>query len=161
MSAVSVIEKMIQSEVLFEEMLVLPVDGSSEEMFIEEEANLVRRLSERHKCILRKWNGFNLDVVRFYGCNVTHKEIKRLSSCQIGPLAEMEGVIVVGDDPAGFVYGEHENGKVLVEDTSSGEVKEVAKSLDDFFERLVFGVDAANFGGVDWANELRDAGVIS
>jgi len=160
MSAVSIIEKAINSEVLLEDMLVLPIKGSDNDMFAREEINLVRSLSEMHKSILRKWNGFNLDVVRFYGCDATHEELKRLSNCQTGPLVELDGVIVIGDDPAGFVYGEQANGKILMEDTSSGEVIEVAEDLDDFFERFVFGVDAANFGGADWADELRDANLI-
>lgn len=160
MSSVSIIEKVINSEVLLEEMLVLPKIGNSNEGFIQEETSLVRNLSDSHKSILRKWNGFNLDVIRLYGCGVVHEELKRLSTCQTGPLTEREGVIVFGDDPVGFVYGEQVDGSILSEDTSTGDVKVIAKNMDDFFERLVFGVDAVEFGGIEWEDELKDAGVL-
>jgi hypothetical protein len=40
------------------------------------------------------------------------------------------------------------------------EIKEVATSMDDFFGRLVFGVDSADFLGVQWLEDLKNSGVI-
>ena len=160
MSAVTIIEKSLSSGILLEEMIVVPQAGASESDIRSEEKLLPRSLSSSHISLLKKWNGMNLDVIRLYGCGNVHEELKRLSSCQTGALVELEGNIVFGDDPSGFMFAEKSDGKILSVQTSVGEIKEVAENLDDFFERLIFGKDAKEFGGEDWVEELVDAGLL-
>ncbi len=160
MSAVTIIEKAISSGVLLEDMTVIPKLGSSDSDIQREENLLPRPLSNNHVTLLKKWNGMNLDVIRLYGCGSVHEELKQLSSCQMGVLSELEGNVVFGDDPAGFMYAEKDDGTILSVQTSSGEIKEVAQNMDDFFERLVFGKDAREFGGEDWEEELIDTAIL-
>lgn len=160
MSAVTIIEKAISSGVLLEDMMVVPRIGSSDSDIKQEEKGLPRPLSKSHISFLKKWNGINLDVVRLYGCGNVHEELKRLSSSQSGVLSELEACIVFGDDPAGFMYAEKDNGSILSVQTSNSEIKEIAQNMDDFFERLVFGKDAKEFAGEDWEEELTDAGML-
>ncbi len=75
-------------------------------------------------------------------------------------MSEIPGVIVFADDPAGFSYGEAPNGNVLVYDSDGQTVKTLAADMDDFFSRLVFGVDAKDFAGADWFAELKAARIV-
>lgn len=160
MRAVTVIEKAISSNVLLEDMTVIPRLGSNDSDIQREEFFLPRPLSNKHVALLKKWNGINLDVIRLYGCGNVHEELKSLSSCQTGVLSELEGNVVFGDDPAGFMYAEKDDGTILSVQTSSGEIKEIAQNMDDFFERLIFGKDARKFAGKDWEEELVDAKIL-
>lgn len=160
MNAVSRIEKVLSSGVLIPEMLVIPDFGATESEIHEEESNLPRQLSHSHKSLIKKWNGMNLDLIRIYGCGKVHPELNRLSERQSGVLSEGVGNIVFADDPAGFMYAEKNDGSILSVQVSTGEVRDVAKNIDDFFVRLVFGKDARDFGGDEWVEELVDAGIL-
>lgn len=160
MNAVSKIERVIDSGILIEELTVIPVSGATDEMILGEEKKLPRSLSAQHKDILRRWNGINMDIVRLYGCGAVENELSRLSDRQTGVLSEIEGNIVFGDDPAGYMYAEANDGRILSVDTSSSEIKEVADNMDKFFTELVFGVSAKEFAGEEWQQELINAGLI-
>jgi hypothetical protein len=160
MSSVTIIEKAIQSGVLIESLIVIPTKGATGAQIAEEESVLPRKLSESHVKILMHWNGINMDVIRLYGCADIHEELRRLSDAQIGMFPGVEGCVVFGDDPAGFIYAEGGDGSIYSAQVSSGEVRKLAYNLDDFFERLVFGQDAKDFGGADWEEELLGVGLI-
>ena len=89
-----------------------------------------------------------------------HPELRQLSDAQTDMFSGVSNYIVFGDDPSGFMYAEDDGGVIYSVQVSTGDVKELARSLDDFFERLVFGKDAKEFGGQDWEEELRDAGLL-
>lgn len=159
MSAASIITKAIKSGALIEGLIVIPSSGATELEITREEALLPRTMSEQHKDILRCWNGVNLDILRLYGCS-DHEELRRLSETQGDLFSKIEGAIAFGDDPAGFIYAESADGSIYSSQVSTGEEKKLAENLNDFFERLVFGEDAKEFGGEDWEKELVDAGLI-
>jgi len=160
MSSVTIIEKAIKSGVLIEGLTVIPAVGATDIEVAQEEALLPRPLSVQHKAILKHWNGMNIDVLRLYGCANIHEELRRLSEAQADMFSGLDDVIVFGDDPAGFIYAESADGSVHSVQVTTGEVKRLADSLDDFFERLVFGKDAKEFGGEDWEEELVDCGLL-
>ncbi|MAR92155.1 MAG: hypothetical protein CML06_14920 [Pseudomonadales bacterium] len=160
MSSVTIIEKAIKSGVLIEGLAVIPDKGATNEEITQEESRLPRRLSDQHKALLRRWNGMNMDVMRLYGCANVHPELRQLSDAQTDMFTGVCNYIVFGDDPSGFMYAEGDDGVIYSVQVSTGNVKELASSLDDFFERLVFGKDAKDFGGTDWEEELRDVGLL-
>jgi hypothetical protein len=160
MSSVTIIEKAIKSGVLIDGLTVIPDVGATDVEIAQEETLLPRSLSDQHKRLLKRWNAMNIDVLRVYGCVNVHDELRRLSEAQIDMFADVDNVIVFGDDPAGFIYAESADGSIHSVQASTGEVKRLADSMDDFFERLVFGKDAKEFGGEDWAEELVDGGLI-
>lgn len=93
------------------------------------------------------------------GCGDEAREVGRLSARQIDGDFGVGGAIVVGSDPSGFVYLQAADQRVYSLDTDGGDFEQIAENLDDFFERLVFGPDAATFAGDDWLAELRKAGM--
>jgi hypothetical protein len=160
MSSVTIIEKAIKSGVLVEGLTVIPSAGAANVEIAQEEALLPRPLSDQHKGLLKRWNAMNIDILRIYGCVNVHEELRRLSEAQMNMFTDVDNPIVFGDDPAGFIYAESADGSVHSVQVSTGEVKRLADSIDDFFERLVFGKDAKEFGGEDWEEELIDAGLL-
>ncbi|MFI0416533.1 MAG: SMI1/KNR4 family protein [Candidatus Thiodiazotropha sp.] len=160
MNAVAKIEQALRSGVLIEDLIVVPQSGATDGMIASEEKKLSRSLSSQHKKLLKRWNGMNIDVIRLYGCGPVVDEIDALFNRQSGVLSEQKGNVVFGDDPAGYMYAEADDGSILSVDTASGEVKKLANDIDDFFSRLVFGVDAKDFAGDDWKQELVDSGML-
>lgn len=158
MTAIEAIKRVIESKVLKKSLTYLPGRGATVQELAELSDKLPRPLSTRHLALLKHWNGINLDVVRLYGASPTFGELRGLSETQSGPLTKVPGAIVFGDDPSGFIYAEASNGEILSFDSSFGEIKAIASNLDDFFTRLVFGKDAAEFAGDEWMNNLRMGG---
>jgi hypothetical protein len=155
-TAVEVIERALASGLLMPELIFVPDRGASSDEFAQEEQRLGRPLSASHRALLARWNGLDLEVLRFYGCGACG-EVDNLSARQ-EPRPEGDGVVVVGSSPAGFVYAEDANG-ILSLDSKTMAVKRVAADLDDFVGRLVFGADASAFAGEEWAAEVRNAGL--
>jgi len=159
MTAVDVIERALDAGILIESLTYVPQRGATEGELAKVAGDLRRPLSEGHANILRRWNGINLDVLRVHGASPSPGEIQGLAEVQSGPLADVHGTVVFGDDSSGFVYGETESGEVMSLDLASGQIKKIAASIDDFFVRLVFGKDAAEFAGECWLDELKGAGI--
>lgn len=157
MMAVETIERVLDSDILKLSLTYVPGRGATAQELTELSRVLSRQLSTRHLTLLKRWNGINLDIVRLYGATPTSGELRALSETQTGPLAEVPGSIVIGDDPSGFVYAEALTGEIISFDSSFGDVKTIASDLDDFFSRLVFGIDAAQFAGDEWLRDLRKA----
>lgn len=160
MSAVKRIEQVLKSGVLIDALMVVPETGASDGMLVSEENKLSRSLSGQHKILLKQWNGINLDIIRLYGCEPVEEEVSALSQRQQSDLLDQGGYIVFGDDPAGYMYVEANDGSVISVDSEGGEIRKLAKDIDDFFMRLVFGVDAKSFAGEAWEKELSDAGLL-
>lgn len=160
MAAIDVIERALAADILLPSLTYVPQRGAVKEQLTSISGVLPRPLSESHERLLKRWDGLNLDVLRLYGASPHPGELRGLAEAQIGPLVAVPGTVVFGDDPAGFVYGETKSGEVMSFDSASGQMKKVAESIDDFFERLVFGKDAADFAGADWLYELKSAGLV-
>lgn len=158
-SAVQVITRALDSGVLAPDLSYVPAEGASAEMIAKEERALGRRLSPQHVAVLRRWNGLDLEVLRLYGCGDVPPRIRRLAENQWPDEWPVEGIII-GSDPAGFMYLEDSAGNILSLDHDGGEVKTLASGVDDFFGRLVFGEDAHLFAGDDWKEELRSHGLL-
>jgi hypothetical protein len=106
---------------------------------------------------LAQWNGLDLEVLRLYGVAPVPPGIRELVVEQ----RHWEGLpgLVVGSDPAGFLYLEGSDGKVFVYDTDGGDVKLLCAGLDELFTVHVFGREAEAFGGTEWASEVRRVGI--
>lgn len=159
MSAVAKIQSVLDSGLLTPELMFVPTTGATADDIRNEQQLLGRPLCSDQVEILHRWNGIGLDVVRLYGCGDEAKAVGRLSAMQVFGNCGVEGLIVVGADPSGFVYFQAPDKRVFCFDTDGGDFEQISESLDDFFERLVFGPDAATFAGEDWLAELREAGI--
>ncbi|MFS2205189.1 MULTISPECIES: SMI1/KNR4 family protein [unclassified Variovorax] len=157
MTSVEVIENVLASGVLTKALVHLPTVGADNDALKELSARLNRSLSMMHEQILKKWDGINLDVIRIYGVTSNVLGVKKIITSQ--SFSPAPDAIVFADDPTGFLYAEAQNGEVLSIDSSSGEVEEKARNIDDFFTRLVFGKDAAEFMGDQWLEDLRASGI--
>jgi hypothetical protein len=157
-SAIEAIRLLLDSGVVSRSLTVVP-DGATEQDLQLEERILGLNLCEDYKAFLRQWNGANVEVATFYGCGQTHPEIPRVTQHQ-EPWAKSFNGIVIGGDPAGFVYVQLMDCRILVVDTDGGTEENVAANFDDFVGRFMLGPDAESFGGSEWKEELRDAGLL-
>jgi hypothetical protein len=160
MSAVERIQQVLDAGLLMPQLIVVPTTGATEDEVDAEGRLLGRPLRPDHARILRRWNGLDLEVVRLFGCGENAGEAERLSARQAPSAICVGGTIAIGADPSGFVYLQSNSGLVFSFDSDGCELNQVATDLDDFFERLVFGPDAASFAGEDWLTELREAGIV-
>lgn len=103
-------------------------------------AELPHELAE----LLRRRNGWNLDVIRIHG----------LAGAQF-PLRRTRTGLVFASDPAGFWHEIRKDG-VFEVDHDGGEEKYVAVDLYDFFCSFVFGPRAAEFAGQEWADQVNE-----
>lgn len=160
MRAIPVIERVVASGILIPELVVIPSGGATIEELATDASTLGRELSESHTALLRRWNGLNLDVIRLYGCGSCPARTGQLVRMQLGPGTIANGSVAFGSDPAGFVYVETVKGQIQQLDSDGGAISALAEGLDDFLCRVVFGKDAAAWGGDEWFQELRDAGLV-
>lgn len=160
MNAVEKIEAVVTSGILLPELTIIPQRGATANEMRVEESLLGRRLSTEHVSILSRWNGIALEVVRLFGCGDQTGEIGRLSDFQVDLGTTLKEPATFGSDAAGFLYIQDSACKIWSLDTDGGELREIAKNLDDFIVRLVFGPDALLFAGEDWLRELRGARLI-
>jgi len=160
MSAVEKIQIVLDSGLLAPQLIIVPTRGATEDEIREEEMLLGRPLCPDHLAILRQWNGIALEVVRIFGCGKAAGEVGRLSSLQLIGDIGVDGAIVVGSDASGFAYVQAADQSIFSLDTDGGEIERLARNLDEFFDQLVFGSDAAHFAGEDWLGELRSAGIV-
>jgi hypothetical protein len=156
MNAVETIEKALKAGVLLQDMVRVPLRGASEVEIDAEEALVGQKFSLALRVLLRRWNGINLDVLRFYGCQGTIT--LQVHKAQLALLREKQ-LLCIGSDPAGFVYCEDQSGRVFSFDRDGGAILQKAVCLDDFVSRFVFGSDAGLFAGPDWARDLNNAGL--
>jgi hypothetical protein len=156
-SAIDTIERVLRAHVLKKGLTFIPPRGATDIEVAAADNALQRPLSARHAALLRRWNGLNLEVVRLYGATETPGEIRALAEAQLPVLAATPGTIVFGDDPAGFVYGELADDRIVIWDSELGGIEVVAANMDEFFDHLVFGADADQFAGEDWKAKLEAA----
>lgn len=160
MSAIERIQAVLDARVLVPQLMVVPTTGAMESEIDNEQLLLGRSFCADHVEILRRWNGIGLEVVRLFGCGDSAGQSGRISALQFISGYGVEGAIAVGADPSGFIYIQLADQRLFSLDSDGGEVTQVAKDLDDFFERLVFGTDASSFAGEEWLADLRSAGII-
>jgi hypothetical protein len=161
MSAAEKIAAVVKANLLSPGLTIVPDRGASEDEIREEEAKLGTTLRQDHLEILRRWNGIALEVIRLFGCGTAARTIGRLSDFQLKTVPKLVNGVVIGSDASGFVYVQKRDGQLISYDTDGGEVEYLAESIDDFFERLVFGPEAASFAGAEWLQELRDSGIVA
>lgn len=158
MTAVTTIGRVLSSGLLDPDLSTIVGRGATEAEIRAAEDFLGRELSGGFRAVLGHWNGIDLDVLRLYGVGTTDPGIGNIETCQL-PAGTSRGSVVIGSDPSGFVYLERVDGQILQLDTDGNAVKPVASDFDDFIDRLVFGVDAARFGGDAWADEIKAHGI--
>ena len=152
------LRRVLSSGVLTECLTELPPRGATEAEMAEIDALVGRTLSEQHRSLLRVWNGANLDVVQFFATSGDNsmRSYSRLQFPGVpGP------AVPFAADPAGFVYLEAPDGQVWAWDHDGGGTEPVARDIHDFFCAYVFGPRAAEFGGVEWHDQLSSAGLVN
>lgn len=160
------IEKVIKSGILSKNLSDFASYGATDEMIVNEEKKLHRKLSNLHKHFLKRWNGSNLDYIRVYGVNQTENEfIKELAEenqeWYDEITSEIDGnPIMFADDAGGSMYFEFEDGTIGMLDSDGWELTIVASDMRDFFLNYLYGERANEFMGGDWVQELKDAKVI-
>lgn len=156
MNVINKIEDVLISEILNKNLTVVPNKGASIEDIQQEEKLLNKEISQQYKNLLKKWNGIDLEVISFYGCNEPENTLECLRNNQELLPSTIPKGIIIGSDPAGFIYIEDESGKIFLLDTDGGEISEIASSIEDLICNYVFGKKAKEFGGEEWEQELRD-----
>lgn len=138
MNAVEAIDRVLASSVLRRELVVIPDRGATEGEILDEQRALAREMSRELVTFLRRWNGALFDVLCLFRCGETHAQIPSFRDDQLLlPNSHTEG-LVIGGDPAGFVYVETLEGKIASLDTDGGGWGIIASSFDDFVCRFVF-----------------------
>lgn len=160
MNAVEIIEKVLAADGLKKTMFTVPEAGVSREVLAQLSSPLARPLSEQHMRILERWNGINLDVIRVGGVNSSDRGIGDLMSEGFQSFAPAPGFVAFGSNFVGFVFVEAEDGSIWSADTDGDALTYLADDMDDFFVRLVFGKDAAEFMTEDWLADLQAAGIV-
>lgn len=160
------IESIINSSLLNDGFLRIPLEGATDKMIEEEEKKLNRPLSEYHKILLKKWNGANLDFIRVYGVHKTENEFIKELAIEYQEwieeiINEIEGnPIFFADDVAGFMYFELEDGRIVHLDSEFTGLYPVANDMSDFFLNYLFGERADEYMGKEWKQKLKEASII-
>jgi hypothetical protein len=157
MNAVTFLEKQIpkllSAEILISSLVVIPSSGAKIEDIDAEELKIGLSLSGSYRSFLQRWNGLNLDVIRFFGVgNVVHG-IPRLSEKQ--QIFDSAGnFIFIVNDPAGFALAENREGHIYSFDHDGGEIEMVCKNFDTFVIDYLFGKDSNKFMGEEWQGQV-------
>jgi hypothetical protein len=157
-SVVERIRQLLESGVLCAELTRVPDRGATAEEIAETEERVGRALPDPLRHLLSIWNGIDIEILRICGCGNEGRGLATIETAQRFWPESPEGALVIGSDPAGFLYLELQDGRITSYDTDGGEVKTLAADFDDFICRLVLGPDAAEFAGEDWASDLKQAG---
>jgi len=161
MHASHIIERVLTTDLLHPQLVVIAEDGASDSDLDTAEAQMNCRFSHAFRLLLKKWNGINLDVIRIYGVGNVSAGISPIHMNQVLLNPEFpSGSYVIGSDPAGFIYVETPDGKIYTLDHDGGDVEQVAESFDDLFVNVIFGPKAENHFGTDWLTELRERHII-
>jgi hypothetical protein len=163
------IEKAIEKGCISIDLSFIPSEGAREQDILEEERKSIRPFTFQHKEFLKIWNGANLDLIKFYGCGNAHKEISKISEWQMEvyddnpseafPDLPYKDLLVIGDTPFGEVIIEDKKGSIYMLNFDGLLFEKVASSLEEFICDYVFGKRAEEFGGEEWLQELKDAGL--
>lgn len=158
MKVINKIEKVLNSPLLSKGLCYVPTHGASKQSIEKEEDLLGKKISKQHRTLLEKWDGINLEVLRFYGCT-KDKETRQISECQFD-LDELDNPIFFASEPAGYIYVYDKEEKIYLIDTDGWEITKIATSLEDFICNYVFGKRAAEFAGDEWFDEVKAAGLL-
>ncbi len=142
MNTKELIEKVIASGILLNELTELSLSGATDKELAKAENRIGVKIDEGHKELLRAYDGANLDVIRFYA---------------IGRIINTKQGLKFADDPSGFIFYVNATGEVISEDTDGGNVKKVASSVKEFIHSYLFGERSAEFAGEEWHQELIKA----
>lgn len=159
------IESIINGGLLSDGFLRISLKGATDEMILKEEKKLNRPLSNYHKQFLKRWNGANLDFIRIYGVHKTENEFINELAIEYEKwieeiISEIEGnPIFFADDPAGFMYFELEDGRIVELDPEFTGLNPIATDMRDFFLNYLFGERANEFIGDEWKQQLKDASI--
>jgi len=156
--AFEVIARVAAAGVLNPSLSTIASRGATASELEATESEIGRPLPKAYRTLLGRWNGLDLDVVRIFGCGAVEAGLTSLTEEQVD-WPEVKGWIAIGSDPSGFIYFADKEGAILSYDTDGGDIEKCASDLDDFLGRLVFGSDAAQFCGEEWARELRKVGL--
>ena len=152
---VEIIQKIIDSDLIIKELCFIPKQGVS--VLGLEKWNFFKDYGQENSSsyilFLKKWNGIDIDVIRFFGVssNENIPEIK---------FDQEHSLLIIASDPAGFLYGMDNEGKIYSLDTESNTKKLIAPSFDDFILQFVFSSTSQDFLGIDWCLQLKEIGIV-
>lgn len=166
MAAVETIERVLAAQAagadLFVESLTqVPQRGATEEEITKEAQALGRAPSPEYLALLRRWNGLDLDVVRFFGVGPCERGLSRLSEEQERAPGAAPSMLVIGADPSGFTFLESAEGAIFQFDHDGGSLAHLADSFDLFVAEVLFGRRAGEFLGEEWLAQLRAVQLVS
>jgi hypothetical protein len=151
------INKVIQSNILNKEMIDMPSRGLLENEIKEIEDKTGKKIFYQYRSFLKRYNGYNLDWIKFHGCTKIDKEIFDITENFDETIEE----IIIASDSYGIGYFEKKNGEIFSFDYDGGAIEKVADSFEDFICNYVFGKRSREFGGDEWYEDLKKAGIFN
>ena len=142
MNTKELIEKVIASGILLNELTELSLSGVTDKELVEAENRVGVKIDEGLKEMLRAYDGANLDVIRFYA---------------VGRVVNTKKGLKFADDPSGFIFYVSRQEKSYLRIQTGGNVKIVASSVKEFIHSYLFGERSAEFAGAEWHQELIKA----
>lgn len=143
---------------LLQSLHFIPENGAKREDIEIIENQIGSSLSEGYKAFLSHWDGIDLDVIRIMGSQNASSEIEKITKFQFD--FPGTGRVVIGSDPAGFLYAETRDGSIYMIDTDGDSDKLIATDIEDLLCNYVFGGRAFEFAGDEWVQELKAAKIL-
>jgi hypothetical protein len=153
------VEKIINSKVLCYNLTFIPKKRPSEQSINRIKESVEISINPIHEIFIRRWNGIDLEVIKIYSFDKKEENIPNLMDRQFD--LNKEGLLVFGSSPSGFLYSYDNQGIVFSIDTDGWNIEKVADSFEDFICNYVFGKRSREFGGDEWYEDLKKAGIFN
>jgi len=157
MNAVSFLEKQIpkffSANLLDQVLVTIPSSGAKLDDIEAEELKIGLSFSNSYRTLLQKWNGLDLDVIRFFGVGNVTRRILRAAEWQ-NIYDSTENFLFIANDPAGFSYAENREGHIYSFDHDGGDGERICTNFDYFIIDHLFGKDSNKYMGEKWLAEI-------
>lgn len=147
------IPKLLSTELLIKSLVFISPNGATLEEINADESKIGMSISKSYRQFLHRWNGLDLDVIRFFGVGNVNSRIKNLAEQQDDFLLN-DGIIFLASSPTGFLFGENREGHIYSFDTDGGEIEFICQDFDSFVTGYLFSKDSDRFMGNEWRESL-------
>lgn len=147
------IPKLLSKELLIQSLVVISPNGATFEEINLAEAKIGLNFSNSYRDFLQRWNGLDLDVIRFFGVGKVAQGITKLLESQ-NIFDSDENFVFIASSPAGFIYAENIYGQIYDFDHDGGEISLICNNFDEFVIDYLFGKNSNEFMGDEWRENV-------